>query len=385
MKKIYYLILIFCLSLTAESIAQRTYKISKNLEKLNLISKKSTLESTKQDTNFFYGRLSILEDIKKYSFDKYDTYYQDNQYIIELQAKKAKGKTLEKRELAALETTKIHQLKDTCIWLNQYLFREGVISQNTKKEVEKLLHKGVTNPADILNAMHYYGAKEYLNSPKNLSLIVEEFYKNQWIKDSLRNHLLQEIKSNPKFEHQKIYQAYSQFRYLKVPPIKTTRELENYLGNFINSLLGEEKITDYQIVTKIDSIFDNVYDEERDTSVWGLYETNENNFFTFKLKNIAYKYPIDFYRNEEDSLYNTQSLLQSNAMTTILLQITTDAKLPYHSIVFDVAEDIEDIMHHENTSYLKRIFPIAKLEQLAVWNLPKKGKIAFGFGFQTAV
>jgi hypothetical protein len=380
MNRQFFISITFLLTQSIFVISQNPYLISKKLEKNNLIKNGEIKESINKDTSFLLNRIVLFEEILKHSFDRYDEYARTVKDIVEIKAKKARGEKLYENEQKKLLAEKPISLKDTCIWLNQFLYKEKVISQNVKKEIEKYLHQGVDNPADIINAMYYLSGKEFLNSPKNLIFLIEQFAKNQLFNDSTKNNLIQQVKENPKFEYTQIYQAYPFFKPIKVHTIKSKQALGTYLGDLINSTLETNKIVDYQIIVKQDSIYDFIYDEVKDTSIWGFYEAINYHFFSFKFKNENYKYPISIGENE-DSTLQVKQLLKGDFLNTILLQVTADDKLPYHPIVFNLAEDITHILYGSEESRLDRIIPQAQLEQFAVWKLNKKAPQNFYIWF----
>lgn len=367
LKKIIFFFLVFNINYL---LAQNAFIVGEQLKKLDLVEKKASFE--KKDTAIAYYRLVLLEKVLDHVFDKYDNMAINESEIKAIKQKQSKGDTLFKYELEVLAKAKPINLNDTCRRLIQTLSRHKVISEKVKKQIEVLHHQGHNNPADLLNAMVYFSSYEYLMQPKNLTYIIEHFHEDKILTDEAKEHLLTQIKDNPKFEYQDIYKAYQGFWRLNIPAIKTEKALCAYLSDFINKILNKSQIIDSQIITEKDSIFDYIYDDTRDSSVWGLYEVNLHKFFTFKYENQFYKYPINIYVTE-DSTFDLSSILRSDYFATVLTQITADAKLHFYPVVFNVADDVKHVSHSDYWRYMDRVIKSDKLNQYAVWCLPKQG------------
>lgn len=354
--------------------AQNAFIVGEQLKKLDLVEKKASFE--KKDTAIAYCRLVLLEKVLDHVFDKYDNMATNESKIKAIKQKQSKGDTLFKYELEMLAKAKPINLNDTCRRLIQTLSRYKLISEKVKKQIELLHHEGHHNPADLLNAMVYFSSYEYLMQPKNLTYIIEHFHEDKILTDEAKQSLLIQIKENPNFEYQDIYKAYQGFWQLDIPTINSEKALCSYLNGFINKILNKSQILDSQIITEKDSVFDYVYDETRDSSVWGLYEVNLNKFFTFKYENQFYKYPINIYV-EEDSTFDLTSILRSDYFATVLTQITADAKLRFYPVVFNVADDVKHVSYSDYWRYMDRVIKSDKLNQYAVWCLSKQGITRF--------
>ncbi len=69
----------------------------------------------------------------------------------------------------------------------------------------------------------------------------------------------------------------------------------------------------------------------------------------------------------------------SDVFNTILFQVTADAKLPFHPVVFNIADDVKNIMYNDYERHLGRIIPTNRLSQSGVWNLEKDGATNFNY------
>ncbi len=151
--------------------AQNTAAIVKQLENMDLIKKNVSWET--KDLNLPYLRLKAIEKIIEHSFNRYDEMAVKQLDVQQLKSKKDKGELLSNYEVNFLAKTKTINLSDTCTWLIQKISQYQVISEDVKNQIEILFRNGHINPADLLNAMHYLSAYEYLMLPKNLTFIIE--------------------------------------------------------------------------------------------------------------------------------------------------------------------------------------------------------------------
>lgn len=372
MKKIIYFILFF--SFLCNVNAQNKYAMLKKLENENLVRKGAASEYQKKDTTLQYCRLECLEDILRKNFENYDDLTSAEKNINELKKRKEKGEKLEIYELKSLgEAAKKPTivLRDTCRRLINVLSKHNIISTKVKADAEEYLKKGNNNPADLLNLMHYNTAEEGLLDYRSIEKIVNEYEENQMLFPNAKDSLLNMAKKRKTFDFLNIYKACKGFSYIEKPNvIKDKQSLGSFITKCLTITFPNAKIIDCQVITEKDSVFDYVYDEVKDTSIWGLYEVYERDFFTFKMDNETYKYPLSFSTNGDGNI-NLKSFVKGDFMNNILLQVATDLKAPYLVVMLNIADDVTRTMYGDYLQHLDRVIPPNKLERYAIWKVGK--------------